>query len=537
MGNPVNYMGNTLTWEGKQLTGYTKPGKVVAGPKVMTYTYDENGLRQTKTADSVTTRYYYNGSALMGQSDGTDTLEFSYDGNGNAVSVKYNGTYYYYLYNGQGDVVKLIDGDGVTQVEYTYDTWGACSVTGSLANTLGAKNPFRYRGYVYDTETRLYYLESRYYDPETGRFISADTLMSTGQSALGYNMFAYCLNNPVNMSDTMGTFSLSTLFSGISLISIGVAAIAVAATILTCGAAAPLMVGVAAVTATAGAATVINGTAEVVESVTGYNYVRDGLMGGNERAYQKQRDTFKLIAELGTAVCSAYVAVTGSVCFTAGTKVTTDTGQKPIEEIEAGDYVMAADAETGEVAAKRVVQTFENETKELVHVTAGGDIITATPEHPFYVPQRGWVGAIELRAGDILVQVNGEYAVVERIEHELLETPVTVYNFEVEGFHTYFVGDAGVLVHNDCIPKDLTPDGSGRKGAFNAAKREIGVPTSQQPKQVLPNINRKGKVVPGRVYDFGNGRFIRDDVLGHIFDDGTIIGRHLNTNRGSHFFY
>ena len=206
MGNPVNYMGNTLTWEGKQLTGYTKPGKVVAGPKVMTYTYDENGLRQTKTADSVTTRYYYNGSALMGQSDGTDTLEFSYDGNGNAVSVKYNGTYYYYLYNGQGDVVKLIDGDGVSQVEYTYDTWGACSVTGSLANTLGAKNPFRYRGYVYDTETRLYYLESRYYDPETGRFISSDTLMSTGQSALGYNMFAYCGNNPVVRKDSEGTF-------------------------------------------------------------------------------------------------------------------------------------------------------------------------------------------------------------------------------------------------------------------------------------------------------------------------------------------
>ena len=106
-----------------------------------------------------------------------------------------------------------------------------------------------------------------------------------------------------------------------------------------------------------------------------------------------------------------------------------------------------------------MVQSFENETKELVHVTAGGDIITATPEHPFYVPQRGWVGAIELRAGDILVQVNGEYAVVERIEHELLETPVTVYNFEVEGFHTYFVGDAGVLVHNRCGYN--TPKGGG----------------------------------------------------------------------------
>ena len=211
MGNPVNYMGNTLTWEGKQLTGYTKPGKVVAGPKVMTYTYDENGLRQTKTADSVTTRYYYNGSALMGQSDGTDTLEFSYDGNGNAVSVKYNGTYYYYLYNGQGDVVKLIDGDGVTQVEYTYDTWGACSVTGSLANTLGAKNPFRYRGYVYDTETKLYYLESRYYDPETGRFISADVYLTTGQSVIGHNAYAYCGNNPINRKDSAGTLFFTAI--------------------------------------------------------------------------------------------------------------------------------------------------------------------------------------------------------------------------------------------------------------------------------------------------------------------------------------
>ena len=122
------------------------------------------------------------------------------------MSVKYNGTYYYYLYNGQGDVVKLIDGDGVTQVEYTYDTWGACSVTGSLANTLGAKNPFRYRGYVYDTETRLYYLESRYYDPETGRFISADVYLSTNQGVLGNNAFLYCGNNPANCKDEEGEF-------------------------------------------------------------------------------------------------------------------------------------------------------------------------------------------------------------------------------------------------------------------------------------------------------------------------------------------
>ncbi len=126
----------------------------------------------------------------------------------------------------------------------------------------------------------------------------------------------------------------------------------------------------------------------------------------------------------------------------------------PIEDIEAGDYVYATNPETGESGYKQVVQTFEKETEELVRVTYDGDTITTTPTHPFYVPQKGWTSAIELRAGDMLVTVNGEYVVVEKIQHELLETPVTVYNFEVEDFHTYYVSaDAindGVLVHNKC---------------------------------------------------------------------------------------
>ena len=95
-------------------------------------------------------------------------------------------------------------------VEYTYDAWGnLLSVTGSLANTLGADNPLRYRGYVYDTQTRLYYLQSRYYDPEVGRFLNADALVSTGQGTLGNNMFAYCLNNPVIRKDSSGTDGIS----------------------------------------------------------------------------------------------------------------------------------------------------------------------------------------------------------------------------------------------------------------------------------------------------------------------------------------
>lgn len=80
----------------------------------------------------------------------------------------------------------------------------------------------------------------------------------------------------------------------------------------------------------------------------------------------------------------------------------------------------------------------------------GGEEIVATPTHPFYCPVKGWTDAAHLRAGDILVLVNGEYVVVEKIQHELLESPIKVYNFQVEDYHTYYVSDNGVLVHNSC---------------------------------------------------------------------------------------
>ena len=127
------------------------------------------------------------------------------------------------------------------------------------------------------------------------------------------------------------------------------------------------------------------------------------------------------------------------VCFIAGTLILTEKDEVQIEDIETGDYVYATDPESGESSYKRVVQTFERETYEIVKVTYGGETITTTPTHPFYVPEKGWTSAIELRAGDILVTSNGEYVVVEKVQHEILETPVIVYNFEVEGYHTYYV--------------------------------------------------------------------------------------------------
>ena len=139
------------------------------------------------------------------------TLHFSYDAGGRPLSLRYTDrdgvvSEYFYVLNLQGDVIALLNSSGVLVVVYTYDAWGkVLSIEGSQANTIGQLNPLRYRGYYYDNETGLYYLQSRYYDPEWGRFLNADSYVSTGQGLLGNNMFAYCLNNPVNMYDPGGT--------------------------------------------------------------------------------------------------------------------------------------------------------------------------------------------------------------------------------------------------------------------------------------------------------------------------------------------
>ena len=172
-----------------------------------TNTYNQDGMRIRRTNGTVTYGYVYNGSQLSQMTVGSNTLNFSYDANGIPMSVSYNGTTYYYATNLQGDVTAILNASGSPVVSYTYDAWGKpLTVTGSLATTLGTHNPLRYRGYVYDTETELYYLQSRYYNPDTGRFLNADAFTSTGQGFTGNNMFAYCGNNPVARKDDGGAF-------------------------------------------------------------------------------------------------------------------------------------------------------------------------------------------------------------------------------------------------------------------------------------------------------------------------------------------
>jgi len=217
-GTDISYdaIGNTLTdgtwtyeWKrGRQLVSMTEADDNVT----WSFGYDANGMRTSRTNGSTTYTYTYNGDRLTGLTIGNNTLYFNYGANGTPMSVIYNGTYYYYITNIQGDIVAITNSSGSIVVRYTYDAWGnILSTTGSMATTLGMHNPLRYRGYVYDQETSLYYLQSRYYNPELGRFINADKYTSTGQNILGSNMFVYCNNNPVMYTDPTGEFAISTL--------------------------------------------------------------------------------------------------------------------------------------------------------------------------------------------------------------------------------------------------------------------------------------------------------------------------------------
>lgn len=170
-------------------------------------------------------------------------------------------------------------------------------------------------------------------------------------------------------------------------------------------------------------------------------------------------------------------------CFVAGTLVATASGNIPIETVKAGDKVLSFNPDTQEVTEKTVEETFIRSTKEFVHITVGNDVITTTPEHPFYVMKKGFVNAADLRAGDILCTVNGDCVIVEMVQHEILETPAAVYNFRVETNHTYFVGQEGVGVHNAPCVEPAKPEPKPEPGSEPKpeGKNPKNVPDSKSP--------------------------------------------------------
>lgn len=292
IGNPLTYRdGMTMTWTGRQLTTLTQNGKQ------NTYKYDVDGLRLEKTAGGVTTQYQYVNGQLLGEkrSNGV-VLRYTYDALGVLSGIQYKNaagvtTNYIVRCTLSGDVDQIYDTKGNLLARYIYDTWGdTLSVTDASGKAITDPlhianiNPIRYRGYYYDAETGLYYLQSRYYDTTTRRFLNADEILGTNAGA-AYNLFAYCGNNPVNMSDPTGHWpKLSKVLAVVAAAAVAVAAVAVI--VATGGAAAPAVAiagggfisagvaGTAASVATAALATagVSAAAAAVVSVVERTNY-------------------------------------------------------------------------------------------------------------------------------------------------------------------------------------------------------------------------------------------------------------------------
>ena len=212
-GNPVTYYNGkdyAFTWtKGRQLA------KAVVDGKTVEYTYDMSGIRTSKTVNGTTYNYTTLSGKVMRQTWGSKSLEFVYDDGSQPFAMIYNdgstSTLYYYVLNAQGDVIALLNANGTLAASYNYGAWGNYSVHGADgkkttdATFIGHINPLRYRGYYYDRETRLYYLQSRYYDFANCRFINADTFATTDANGfLSANMFAYCENNPIMLVDQDG---------------------------------------------------------------------------------------------------------------------------------------------------------------------------------------------------------------------------------------------------------------------------------------------------------------------------------------------
>ena len=181
----------------------------VSNGKNIQYSYDHAGHRIKKVVDGAVTQMCYAGDLLVSERTGSEkTLWYRYDSSGNVIALTYESEIYMYLRNAQNDIIGLLDKDGKAVVRYTYDSWGqVVKIEGTLKDKVGARNPFRYKGYYYDVETGLYYCRSRYYDPAIRRFISADDtqVLRDNLDMLGEkNLYAYCDDNPITRSDSDG---------------------------------------------------------------------------------------------------------------------------------------------------------------------------------------------------------------------------------------------------------------------------------------------------------------------------------------------
>jgi RHS repeat-associated protein len=412
-------------------------------------------------------------------------------------------------------VVNASTGEVAQRIDY--DEFGNV-----LNDTNPGFQPFGFAGGLYDQDTKLTRFGTRDYDAETGRWTAKDPIGFSGGDS---NLYAYVMNDPINFADPDGLYRLPRWLEDLDL-------------------------STAADFSTGFGRALTFGLTDWVNGLTGadkfYSKCSSAARAGEwaGEALDLAMGVSGLAKNLGKK--AARCAINS---FDGDTPVLMADGtEKPISEVKVGDKVSAADPQTGQTSTREVTDVIVGDgEKRLVDVTIAGKVVTATDEHPFFVSSDGaWVDAEDLEAGDELLTPEGDTVEVEAVR--AYTKTERVFNLTVGGAHTYYVEAGGefVLVHN-CRPPNLSPPGAGRRGAFNQAKRDAGVPTSKSPDRVTPNLDRRGNPQPGRVYEFdvpaeGGGTRtvrIRDDAGGHNFGSNNPQNRgpHFNTPDGGHYDY
>ena len=354
--------------------------------------------------------------------------------------------------------------DGTSQKTYSYTDYGETTEQGEN----DFYNEICYGGGVYDETTGLYYLNARYYSPENGSFLTQDTYRGSRSKTETLNLYGYCTGNPINYTDPSGHWVVAAIGAGIGG---AMGAYDGYKYAKKKGYKGWKKYAVIAGGAVLGAVNPFQVLKAVRVGYKGYKAVK--YTKKFRTAYKTTKTTRKVKAKPKATVVmkkntksklkskpaqrnskgikKLKKSAGGTIgCFTAGTKIHTKDGFKAIETIKAGDYVWSENPETHEKALKKVKKIFVREKDSVVRLSINGEAIETTNEHPFYVEGHGWTNASDLKVGDKVRQEDGTAGIVEKTKHAALDTPVTVYNFEVEDFHTYYVSEQKVLVHNTC---------------------------------------------------------------------------------------
>lgn len=303
IGNPLVIGSKTFTWvNGRELSNYSDLSNNIS------YKYDSTGIRVSKKINNDEIQYYLEESKIILEKRGNNVIYYMYNEIDDLVGFRYNDEVYHYIKNIQNDIIGILDSNYNVIVKYNYDSWGnILSILDNDGNDIsdnlthvGNVNPFRYRSYYYDAETNLYYLNSRYYNPTWGRFLSPDGGVSAIGKINGYNLYQYSLNNPINFSDSNGTWpkwlkktlkiAAIAVTTAVAIASLVVAAPAIISTAavytglvgIGTGAVAAVVNTAVAITTTALAINGVNRAGEVIHEE---NIIANELLNGDTELY------------------------------------------------------------------------------------------------------------------------------------------------------------------------------------------------------------------------------------------------------------